>query len=248
MPDVTQPHNIAANGTATPATATIANTGAGNLLVCIVAVLGTNPTIAGPSDNQWSQVQNKSGASLSFALFIRTNSPGGSIAPSCVLGGTVTGWIMEIFEFTQTNSNTSAQGSAMLTSAVAQLTNIFPTSGQTLYNELFVYAVARVTATLTPQNSFQQNSIQQAPLSVWSNSVLPQAGVQGMSVDFFWASGLGQGVGQYPSASGLLSGAVASVAIAAWFNTVASQPTTETNVAGVPGQLVGQFFQGMIGG
>lgn len=250
MPDVTQPRNIAANGTATPATATLAGVVAGDLLVCIIAVLGTSPTIATPTGDAWIQVQKTQGATLSFAMYILPNAGAGSHVPSAVLAGTVTGWILEVFEFTQTGANCGLQGSAVLNSAVAQLTNIFPATGNTLSNELFVYAVARATATMTPQNSFQGLSVYgaQTSLAAWSASVLPQAGVQGMSLDFFWASGLGQGVGQYPQASGLLSGAVASVAIAAWLNTIATQPSNNDNIYGNNGVLVGGNYQGMLGG
>src|SRR5438270_3639936 len=134
-----------------------------------------------------------------------------------------------MFEFSAMGSNAALQGSAQLVSAIAQLTNVFPATGNTLSNELFVYAVARATATITAQNTTN------SPLSVWSASVLPQAGVQGISLDFYWVSGLGQGVNQYPQASGLLSGAVASVAIGAWFNSIAAQPSNEDNVGGLSG-------------
>lgn len=242
MPDITQPRNIAANGTATPATATLTGVAAADLLICVIAALGTSPTIATPTGDTWTVISNQSGSGLSFAMFMLANAGAGSHVPSSVLGGTVTGWICEVFEFTATGPNCGLQGSAGQGSAVAQLVNLFPTSGTTLYNELFVYAVARVTATLTPQNSFG------GPLAAWSPSVLPQAGVQGMSLDFFWASGLGQGVGQYPSASGLLSSAVSNRIILAWFNTIAAQPSAQDNIGGSSGVLVGGQYAGMIGG
>lgn len=242
MPDITQPRSIAANGTVTPATATLASVAAGDLLICVIAALGTSPTIATPTGDNWSVIDRRQGGSLAFAMFMLSNAGAGSHTPSAVLGGTITGWICEVFEFTATNANTGLQGEASIQNAGTQLANIFPTSGQTLSNELFVYAVARTTATLTPQNSFQ------SPLSVWSNSVLPQAGVQGLSLDFFWASGLGQGVGQYPAASGLLGVNVGFIQIGAWFNTVASQPSNQDNIGGNSGVLVGGQYAGMIGG
>lgn len=240
MADVSLPRSNSNNGTATPASPGSITAVAGDALFIVIAALGTSPTIAAPSG--FSTIEIVNGATLSCGLFKQLNTGGGAINPNAVLGGTVTGWVAIIVEFTQTGANCGIQGSNHLASSVAQLTNLFPTTGQTLSNELFIYAVARATATLTPQNSFN------SPLAVWSASVQPQAGVQGLSLDFFWASGLGQGVGQYPQASGLLSAAVASVAVGAWVNTTASQPSNNDNVNGQAGLYVPQQYAGMIGG
>lgn len=245
MPDITLPRSNSNNGTATPATPGSITAVAGNLLICVIGAWGTSPTIAIPtSAGTWVQIRNSAGASQSFAMFMQANNAGGAINPSSVLGGAITGWIAAIFEFTQTGANCGLQGSVAQTSSIAQLTNIFPGGGQTLSNELFVYSVMRGNATLTPQNSFQGS------LAVWSPSVQPFANVQGLSLDTFWASGLGQGVGQYPTASGLLAGGgLVSNAIAAWFNTTASQPgPNEDNIGGLSGILVGSNYQGMLGG
>lgn len=243
MPDITQPRASSSTGTATPSSTNSITAVAGNLLVCIVVAIGTNPTIATPTGlGTWIQAQKTQGATLSAAMYYLANNPGGAVNPSAVLGGTVTGWYSVILEFTATGANCGLQGSAQLASAIAQLTNVFPGGGNTLSNELFVYTVARASAGITPQNTFL------GPLSVWSASVQNISNVQGLSVDTYWASGLGQGVGQYPQASGLLGGAVASVAIGAWFNTSASQSSNNDNVGGNNGILVGGNFQGMIGG
>ena len=240
MADVTLVQSGSNNGTVTPATPGSLTLTAGNAALVLVAALGTSPTITGPGST--TNIQKIQGATLAFGMFIRNTFTGGAFNPSYTLGGTVTGWVAAMFEFSAMGSNTGIQGSASQASAIAQLTNIFPAAGNTLSNELFVYAVARATATMTPQNSFM------GPLAAWSASVQPQAGVQGLSLDFFWASGLGQGVGQYPSSSGLLSGAVASVAIGAWFNTIATQPSNNDNIYGNNGVLVGGNYQGMLGG
>lgn len=243
MADVTLPRSNSNNGTATPATPGSITAVAGDLLIVVIIAVGTSPTIGTPtSAGTWTTVQLTNGATISAAMFMQANNAGGAINPSSVLGGTVTGWLAAIFEFTQTGPNCGLQGSAKSNIGVTQLVNIFPTTGNTLPNELFIYSVSSGQAALTPQNSFN------SPLSVWSASVQPQVNVQGLTMDFFWASGLGQGVGQYPVATGLLASAVSSRAIAAWFNTTATQPSNNDNVGGNAGVYVPQQYAGMIGG
>jgi hypothetical protein len=244
MVDVTIYAQSSNNGTTTPATPG-SITDFADLTIVLIAAIGTNPTIATPTGlggGSIVQVQKTQGATLSFAMYALF-SGAGSINPSSVLGGTVTGWIAQIFTFGKTGINCGLQGSAQLVSAVAQLTNVFPIAGQTLPNAVYVYAVARATATISAQNT----SV--GPLSSWTASILPQAGVQGLSLDFYWLSTLAQGAAAQPAASGLLSSAVASVAIGAWFNTTAQQPgLAGEQVGGLSGQLVGSQYQGMIGG
>lgn len=242
------------NGTTTPATpGSITATGT-NLLVCIIAVLGTSPTIATPtSAGTWTQIQKTSGTTLSFAMYMQANNGGGAINPSSVLGGTVTGWIAEIFSFPLTGANCGLQGSNQSAQSTAQLTNIFAGQQQMIPDLLFCYAVARATATQVIQNS-GLSPINQQGMGVgtspttWTTSQLPQAGVQGLSLDFFWGTNLAQGTGPYPIGQGLLSSGVASVQIAAWFNATLSNPQVPGNIAGSQGLYVPPFYQGMVGG
>lgn len=244
MPDVTLAQSGTANGVATPATMTLTGATLGNLLVCCVYAAGTSPTVATPTGDAWVQAQKVTGASFTTAMYYLVNAAAGSHTPSSVLGGTITGWVILMFEFSACGANCGLQGSNNTSLGVAQLTNIFPTTGITLSNELFLYAVARTgTNTFTPQNSFI------SPLAVWSPSVQPFSGVQGISGDFFWASNLGQGVGQYPTASGLISTSAQSKNLAAWFNTIASQGLGAGEwIGGKSGITVPQHYRGMVGG
>lgn len=245
MADVALGINGANNGTTSPATPGSQTPTAGNLLVLVIAALGTSPTIATPAS--WTQVQKTSGSALSFAMYMLANNGGGATNPSSTLGGTVTGWLAAMFGFSQTGANCALQGSNKLPSSVAQLTNIFSNtpSGQMPPNLLFCYAVARATAAITAQNTglVGPNSGTQ-----WSSSVQGQAGVQGLSLDFYWGSNLASAPGAWPTASGLLDSAVNSVAIGAYFNTTATQPSIGDNVGGQSGLYVPAQFQGMIGG
>lgn len=254
MADSTNPRNSSNNGTATPATPGSITAVAGNLLVVVIAALGTSPTIATPtSAGTWVQIQKTSGATLSFAMYMQANNAGGAINPSSVLGGTVTGWIAEIFEFTATGANCGLQGSVQTAQSTAQLVNIFAGLQQMQPELLFCYAVARATATQVIQNSglapinMQGMGVGTPPIT-WTASQLPQAGVQGLSLDFFWGTNLAQGVGPYPVGQGLLSSGVASVQIAAWFNATLSPPVAPGNIGGSQGLYVPPFYQGMVGG
>ncbi len=167
----------------------------------------------------------------------------------------MTGWVSAQFAFNgMAGSNTARLFANNNAQALAQLINIFSTFGQLPPNpELFVYAVARATATLTPQNSGIN----------WSNSVQPISGVQGLSLDFFWGSSLQQKYGDIfggsqnftlggppysVSASGLLGAAVNSVAIGAVYNSGAGQNVISDIIFGNAGQYIGAQMQGMIGG
>lgn len=254
MADSTNPRNSSNNGTVTPATPGSITAVAGNLLVVVIAALGTSPTIATPtSAGTWTQIQKTSGATLSFAMYMQANNAGGAINPSSVLGGTVTGWIAEIFEFTSTGANCGLQGSVQMAQSTAQLANIFAGLSQMNPDLLFCYAVARATATQVIQNSGlapinQQGVIVGSSPTTWTTSQLPQAGVQGLSLDFFWGTNLAQGVGPYPVGQGLLSSGVASVQIAAWFNATLAIPQIPGNIAGSQGLYFPPFYQGMVGG
>jgi hypothetical protein len=252
MADVTNPRNSANNGTVTPATSGSITAVSGDLLVAVIAVQGTSPTIATPTGGgTWVQIQKTQGASLSFAMYYLI-SAGGATNPSSVLGGTVAGWIAEIFEFTATGANCGLQGSIQGAQSTTQLPNIFAGQGQMNPELLFCYAVARLTATQTIQNSGLAPTnlglvVGSSPLT-WIASQLPQAGVQGLSLDFFWGTNLAQGVGSYPVGQGLLSSAVASVQIAAWFNAQLSNPSVGSPIGGSSGQFPSLFYQGMVGG
>lgn len=269
--DVTIAHQGSANGAATPATMTLASVAAGNMLVCIIGVVGTNPTQATPTGDSWQVVKLNQGAVLSFGMYFLPNAGAGSHTPSSVLAGTVTGWVIATFEFTASaGSNASVISSAATAfGAITQLTNAFSTLGssQQMQHSLFVYAILRQTATIVAQNTILN----------WSASQQPQAGIQGMSMDFYFASNLSEespGAYQYssigpapvsnsqvinadtinsglqglPSASGLLSASVAAVQIAGWFNDGVTNAQEGCNVGGAFGLYVPQFFQGMIGG
>ncbi len=254
LADVTNPRNSSNNGTATPATSGSITAVSPNLLVAIIAALGTNPTIATPtSAGTWTQIQKTQGATLSFAMYMQAANAGGAINPSSVLGGTITGWIAQIFEFPQTGANCGLQGSAMTAQSTAQLVNIFAGQQQMIPELLFCYAVARATATQVIQNAGlapinQQGMLTGGSPTTWLAPTLPQAGVQGLSLDFFWGTNLGQGVGPYPVGQGLLSSAVASVQIAAWFNALINPPGIAANVGGSEGNYFGPFYSGMTGG
>lgn len=246
MADVVLVNSNSNNGTTTPASPGSITYNAGDLGVILVAVIGTNPTITGPGVG-WTVIKRTNGSTVSFALITQPNMAAGAKNPSMTLGGTVTGWVAVQAEFSQCGANGIIQGSVMQTSAVAQLTDIFQAADNSalLPQLLYLYAVARATATFTPALAGLNPP---GGSSGWSASVQPQAGVQGLSLDLYWASGLCCANNCVPQASGLLGSAVASVAIAAWANTTASNVQEGANIGGSSGILVGGQFRGMVGG
>lgn len=242
MADVTLVASQSNNGTTSPATPGSITPTAHDLMIAVVAVLGTNPTITTPAS--WTQLQKTSGATLSVGMYAFANVTSGAKNPSFTLGGTVTGWLCMQAEFSQCGANGIVQNSVQQTSAVAQLTDIFQAADNSalMPQLLYFYAVASSGATLTANNTGVNPP---GGATSWSTSVQSQTGVQGLSMDFFWASGLCCGSGCVPIASGKLSSAVASVAIAAWANTTASNPQSGSDARGI---FVGGQYAGMTGG
>lgn len=259
MANVTSPRGVTGNGTATPATASLASVAANDLLVCLIGCVGSTATsIATPTGDSWTVVQNQAGSGSgvpSFAMFVLPNAGAGTHTPSSVLTGTLTGWVLAVIELSATGSNEALISSAVQTSAVAQLTNAFPTNlGQAQPNELFLYSVLRTgnTTISNPVAGLTNWAPPGYPLgaSGWSASTQGLANVQGLSLDTYFGGANNAWPCPFPQGAGLLSAAVNSVAIAGWLNSQAAIPSAPltTNVGGLGGQSVPTFMQGMIGG
>jgi hypothetical protein len=247
MSDVTLPRSNSNNGTATPATTGSITAVAGNLLIVVITALGTSPTVATPtSAGTWTQIQNVTGSTVTTAVFMQANNAGGAINPSSVLGGTVTGWVAAIFEFTQTGANCGLQGSANRSANSATVTDVFSNqAGATIPQLLFIYAIGRATDVFTPAFT----GLGPGGTSGWSASVQPQVGVQGISQDFYWGTNLSQGPGAWPTAPGTLATSTIWKSAGAWFNDTATPVgNVNDNVNGNQGSFVGPYYQGMIGG
>jgi hypothetical protein len=251
MADVTLVQSGSNNGTTTPASPGSLTTTAGNLLILIIGVAGTSPTIATPAS--WTQVQKVQGGSTSFAMYAFPNNTGGATNPSSTLGGTVTGWVSSMFEFNQCGSNCGLQGSLIQSPGTSTIPNIFANQiGQMPPQMLFFYSLFwNGGQTLTPQNTGLAPINQSGVLvggSSWQGPVQSQANVQGMSMQSFWGTNLAQGVGPWPGAAGILSSNISNREIAAWFNTTASNAQVGALVGGNEGIYVPTFYQGMVGG
>lgn len=246
MTDVSLPRSSANNGAATPATTGSITAVVGDLLICCITVIGTNPTIATPTGGgTWQVLQNQSGSVVTMGTFFLPNSAGGATNPSAVLGGTVTGWVATIYEFTQTGSNCTNQGNAGRSLTQAAVTDIFNGQiGQTIPQLLFIMTIGRAsTNAFTPAFT----GLGPSNTSGWSASVLPQ-NAQGCQQDFYWGTNLAQGVGAWPTAPGTLGSSAVWKVAGAWFNTLGSNPSFGDNVSGSSGIYVPAQYQGMIGG
>lgn len=243
MADVTLAQSASNNGTATPATPSSITATAGNLLVLGITAIGTNPTIATPAG--WTLAENVGGTAVTAALFYRPNNAGGAFNPSSTLGGTITGWVAAILEFSQTGANCQKQFSRQLSATSATVTDMFASQGnQMIPGLLFVYIIGRATNVFTPAFT----GLGPSNTSGWSSSVQPQVGVQGISQDMYWGSNLGQGgFSPYPSVPGTLASSATFKAAVAWFNTTATQPFQNANIGGSEGSYQGSY-QGTVGG
>jgi hypothetical protein len=247
MVDVTQPRSSANNGVATPATTGSITAVVTDLMIVSITAIGTNPTIATPTGGgTWAPIQNQSGSVVSSAVFW-AQATGGATNPSAVLGGTVTGWVATICEFTQTGANCALQGSAGRSLTQAAVTDIFNGQiGATIPQLLFIMTIGRATNVFTPAFT----GLGPSGTSGWSPSVLPQVGVQGISQDFYWGTNLSQGGFQpWPSAPGTLASSAVWKVCGAWFNDTAT-PVGNVNdtISGNVGGFIGPYYQGMIGG
>jgi hypothetical protein len=245
MADVTLVQSASNNGTVTPATTSSITATAGNLLVAVYTLLGTSPTISTPTGGgTWQLAENVAGSTVTTAMFYLPNNAGGGVNASAALGGTVTGWVACILEFSQTGANCARQFSRQASSTSTAVSDVFaPQKVQTIPSLLFVYAIGRATNVFTPAFT----GLGPSGTSGWSASIQPQVGIQGISQDVYWGSNLAQGVGPWPTAPGTLATSATWKAIGAWFNTTATQPSQGTPVGGAIGTYQGSY-QGTIGG
>lgn len=255
MSDVTFRTSNTANGTTTPATVSISPATGGNVVLLVIAVLGTSPTITTPAG--FTQIQKVSGATLTVGLFVAFNLSGAQ-NPSSTLGGTVTGWIASIMDFTSFGTVGAIQGSNVINATGTSVTNIFSNvpSGQVNANTFFFYTIARATATFSPVNTGLNGGlpnwivpVTSPQFNLWSPTISNIAGVQGLSDDNYWGSTLAQQINGFPSASGTLGSSVAWVAIGCWINTISTQPSSSEGcvISGNSG-IINSGYAGMIGG
>lgn len=252
--------STAANGTVTPATVALAGVTATDLLLCVIACVGSTATsIATPTGDTWSVINNTAGAGAtqpSLGLFFLRNAGAGAHTPSSVLTGTLTGWLIVVIEINNTFAAQLVQNGAVAGStATLPASGIFSQSlGQMTYNEMAVYAVVRTGATTlatSPVSGLNNWAPPGYPLgaSQWSASIQPQANVQGLSLDVFVGAANNNSC-PMPSSGGTLSAAVNNVAAGGILTASFTNPSAGifTNISGGEGQIVSPFFQGMVGG
>lgn len=222
-------------GVASPATPGSLTPTTGDLMLLFIGVIGTSPTITTPTN--WTPIQTQFGSVMAIGLYALPAASGAQ-NPSAALGGTVTGWIACMFDFTGQGSSSqyeANQGSNVIAATSNNVAGFFPSQSLPMTNMLLFYSICRQTATYTPANSgLNWSATQQA------------ASANGLAVDSFWATN--PGPGPFPVAGGSLSASVVWKGASAWFNTINAQPVTTDNIGGNLGVYVPTFYQGMIGG
>lgn len=220
--------------TYSPATST------GTLLVLCVCATGTNPTITTPAN--WSVLSYQHNASIASAIFYYPNNPGSITAVAVTVSASGGGAVASCFEFN--GMGTIAQKLLSGTANIGTGTAVPDINANVLYqpngNVLAVLLVARAAASFTSSFDTQAgwSSSQQAATST--------NGTPNAQIDFYYTelSALGTNI----NTSGTLGASVANVEILGLFAGVDTTYPTFTPVGGTQGVLVGQFYQGMIGG
>jgi hypothetical protein len=120
------------------------------LLVLVVAVTGTSPSITNPAN--WTLTNTSNNANIMCKVYIMPNNVGGITNVAVTIGGTGGGAVAILLELagasnivTQTTANGNNVGSAAFN------TPAFPISQEA--GQLALYAVAYAAATLTLTNS-----------------------------------------------------------------------------------------------
>lgn len=231
---------VAAPTSITPAL-TVAST-AGNFLLLVVSVTGTSPTITTPAN--WSNpVAVGSSPTTLTDVFIYPNNPGGITSVAVTVGSTTAGGaVASIYEFSGVSSTLRSSSVTNLftnngvgTSGSIQTPNNFQT-----VDTLAVTVSGRVASTITPTfDSFY----------TWSTSVqgaVSTGATTNVQQDVYWTEILSSG--PLPDFSATYGSSVNHEEIIILFSTLNSFKQNVTSVGGVIGTLVGQHYQGMIGG
>lgn len=223
-----------ATAVATPITPAFANGGSsavGTLLLLAVVVTGTSPTITTPAN--WTSVGGINGASLTIQLYSFFANSGGIASVAVTLGGTVTGAVASIFEFSGASPGSVSNTANQLGTGTSY--GDAPLSISTQSGELLFYMVGFVPATLTPNNSAE-----------WSSAV--GTGIQGAVTQLacFW------GITTVPASrekiGGSFSASVANAEQVVRFTLGTLPATSDVTNYGNRGVMVPTFYQGTIGG
>lgn len=214
-----------------------AATAGGNLLVLMVSVTGTNPTVTTPLN--WFQIISSVTSTISTYIFVFPSSTPGMTGLTLSCSAVNGGISASFFEFSGMPGSfnvTYGNGNAGTGTVVPQLVN----QNIENTNELSLVLVANnATATFTSGSS---------RTSEWAgnvNGIASTTATTNVRNNTYWATNAD---GDTPLISGTLSGSVIWAAVTARLTSLTSGGITYDSIGGNSGILVGQFFQGMIGG
>ncbi len=222
-----------ASGTASPGSVqpTYAPTAVGNLLLAVVATTGASPVITTPAS--WTLVTNNSDAARAISLYSYVGNPGAITSVLFTLTSS-TGACVYGFEFAGMPLAAQTEFVAAAATNGTIIPGMFPALPDV--NELGFWAIGGVTTTLTPVLTPEWSTIfTKASSGGAPNAVLNCA----------W-HGFTAGPAT-PQVGGTLTAADVYMVGARYFS-AQSSPITRCPAGGMSGQLVGSFFQGMIGG
>lgn len=218
---------------------------AGNLLLIVVVVSGSSPTITTPTN--WTLIQSVGDATIRCALFAFPINSGGITSVAVTLGSTTAGGAAAgIFEFN--GQGTLAQYQQLINSynvapvVSTSFANVFPNGPISNSQQLFVYITGRVFGSSTQVNTGLN----------WSAALFDSSTGATTDVIFSLIWGVNPGPGMMPVTGGTLGSSVDHIQIGAHWNSIGDPtlglPFGFTTVGGSRGCLVGNFYQGIIGG
>lgn len=207
---------------------------AGTLLVLAVAATGSAPSITSPGAG-WVAFGNSAPGNLARALFYMLNNPGGITSVPVTVSAATGGAAASIFEFSGVGIGAILEFSNAPANTNGAFANPY-TSNVPLTNELWFCAVHFQAGVLTPTTTPEWSAAVGAAVST--------NGTPNAQIACFWAVNSSS---NNPAISGTVSSNNWAVR-ALRFQTGASNGISNDNIGGLAGQLVGQFYQGMIGG
>lgn len=219
-----------------------AATVAGNLLILMVSATGTSPSVTTPGG--WSVLASNPGASISTYIYCLPNNAGGltGVTLSCsATNGGISASFLEFagmpgvnsVEYTNTFSGTGTSVPQLITDTVLKT------------NELFLAFVAS-----NATGSFSSSGSRTPEWAGNLNGIGSTNGTTNTRNNDYWATNGGSS--STPQIQGTLSPSVIWSAIGVHMLSSSSgafsSPLPTNIISGNAGVVVGQFFQGMIGG
>jgi hypothetical protein len=234
--------NTAASSAASPTSinpALSGNATPGNFLVVFVCVTGTSPTITSPTG--WIAVRNSVSGSVAFGMFVLPGCTAITGPGAITVGGTGGGAAASILEFSGMGPSATLDLLTMFNNTSTSPSSTSAATAKPLYTNELLLAGLMFAATTITNTTGTTGEYSTAVASVVSTNGTPNA-----QIAVYWGVSLSNVT--LPNFQATLGASVSWLVAYVRYASLNSQIIQDTNIGGVAGQLVGQFYQGMVGG